>query len=94
MRQRLASMSGHVTDDDRELPILECEHVVEVTARARTGRRSVGHGGAHRSEPGGENGEQGRLKKPDVLEQLPTLMLESPRACGAATIITPPNRFT
>ena len=49
MRQRLPSVSGYIADDDRQLTILECEHIVEIAARSRTVRRAVGRRGAHRT---------------------------------------------
>ena len=41
VRQRLATVTGDVADDHRQLPVLEREHVVEVTAGARA-RRPAG----------------------------------------------------
>ena len=56
MGQRLTSVSGDVADDDRQLTILEREHIVEIAACPGTVRRPVGRGGAHRTEPGGWQG--------------------------------------
>ena len=78
--QRLASVSGDVTDDHRQLAVLEGKHVVEVAAGARTGRRSISRRGAHWPEPRRQDRKQRSLKQADVLEQLTTLMLQSPGA--------------
>ena len=64
VRQRLAAVSGDVADDDRELAVLEREHVVEVAACAGPGCGPVGGGGAHRTEPAGRTGSSAACSRP------------------------------
>ena len=78
MRQRLAAMSGDITDDDRQLAILERKHVIEIPSRSGTVRRSISRGGRYRTEPGGRNRKQRSLEQAHVLEQLCALALQSP----------------
>ena len=80
VRQRLAPVPGDVADDHREATVLEREHVVEVAAGARAVGRAVGDGGADRAEPRGRHGQQRGLQQADVLEQLPALAHQPPRA--------------
>ena len=80
VRQRLASVAGDVAEDHRQATVLEREHVVEVAARARAVRRTVGGGGSHRTEPIGRHREQRGLQQTHVLEQLPALLLQPPGA--------------
>ncbi len=80
MGQRLTTVSGDVADDDRQPAVIECEQIIEVPARPGTVRRPVGRGGADRTEPSGQHRKQRGLKQADVLEQLPTLALQSPGA--------------
>ena len=74
-------MPRDVTDDDRQLTVVEREHVVEIPARPGPGRGLVGGGRAHRAKScRRDNWQQRCLQQTDVVEQFPALTLEATRA--------------
>jgi hypothetical protein len=80
MGQRLAAVSRDIADDDRKLAILERKQVVEIPSCSGAVRWSISRGGSYRTESDGRKRKQCSLKQADILQQLATLTLQSPRA--------------
>ena len=71
--QGAAAVAGHVAEDEADTAAAERQHVVEVSAGARTVSRAVGDRGAQRADPLRHGRQQGALQQPDLGEQLAAL---------------------
>ena len=87
--ERAAPVAGHVAENEANSPARQREHVVEVSARARSVGRAVGHRGLQRAHALGHRWQQGGLKQSDLLQELAALALQAAVAEGREEVGEP-----